>query len=62
MKTDIIRFRHAGLFVVETVGMFKAWVRDLGGVFADFDFGNNIAVVVFHSAQLVYAAEHRGGA
>ena len=61
VQADVIRFRLARFAGIETVDLLEVGIGDLGGVFADLDLRDDIAVRILLSRQLVYAAEYGVG-
>ena len=61
MERDEIGQRLARVTGDQAVDLFEVGIGDLGGIFADFDFGDDAALPVLHGGELVDPAEHRLG-
>ena len=59
VDADQVGLRLAGVPGAAAVHLLEVGGGDLGGVLADFDFGDDVPLVVLDGHQLVYSAEHR---
>ena len=56
-----IRSGLSAFLFKKPIDLFPVGRGDFGGIFGNFDFGNDCAVGLLHSAELVYSAEDRVG-
>ena len=52
VEADQVGLRLAGVLGENAVYLLKVWGGDFGGVFADFDFGDDPALIVLNGGQL----------